>query len=217
MSGNLSEEDEAVDWHLVGRYTKEKLQQRNTYVMTFIVGTLINVYGQLLVPILRGNPDPWGELFHKFKIEPGLALLSVVLGYFFPFVVSTTSAVLQRYQHRRFESRALFPDYKPDPVFRASSDGTIVDAGAFTRRVFNERGVGRVQELLGEDIWSRIVAHESERRAGELLNSETEVECAPLGGRFLVVHSTTHHGEINIYMTRRQASSPAASPVDEIA
>ena len=86
------------------------------------------------------------------------------------------------------------PDRKPDPVFRAGQDGEIVEIGAVTRALFDRHDVERAQDVLGDGVWSEIVA-----------------SGAPGGGRvvffdradqhFVVSHAPTGNGQINIYMT----------------
>jgi hypothetical protein len=103
---------------LVWRLVDNKVRDRGTYVVAAVVGTLINVYGQLLVPWFRGASDPLLAFMAEFHSRPGLTTFSIFIAYAFPFCVGIYSAVVARYRLRRIESVADFPDRKPDPVFR---------------------------------------------------------------------------------------------------
>jgi len=45
--------------------------------LAFVVGSLINVYGQLLVPWFRDRSDPFGAFVSEFDARPRLATFSV--------------------------------------------------------------------------------------------------------------------------------------------
>ena len=61
---------------------------------------MINIYGQLLVPILRGGVDALGKVFWEAQNNSGLFLLSVVIAFVFPFCVGLLSSSLAAYKLR---------------------------------------------------------------------------------------------------------------------
>jgi len=65
----------------------QQLGAPGTVRTALVVGTLINLYGQVLVPWLRGA-DVLGALGRSFEEAPVVALLSVALGFAFPWLVS---------------------------------------------------------------------------------------------------------------------------------
>lgn len=71
--------------------------------MALVVGTVINAYGQLLVPWLRGADDLCAQIEDHWERTPGLLVLSVALGYLFPLAVGTWSAARTRHQRRKDE------------------------------------------------------------------------------------------------------------------
>lgn len=84
--------------------------------MAAIVGTFINLYGHVLVPVLRGEQHPVNRFVIELGISPGVVSLSILLAYIFPMFVGVYSSVATRFQTRGFERRSWFPDNKPDPV-----------------------------------------------------------------------------------------------------
>lgn len=66
--------------------------------MAFVVGTLINVYGQFAVPYLRGNADIWGRFVSNLEDTPLLGAFSIALAYIFPVIVQVHAAVTSRVQ-----------------------------------------------------------------------------------------------------------------------
>jgi hypothetical protein len=184
-----------MDYRLIRRLIGDKLRDRTTYTLAFIVGTLINAYGQLLVPWFRGFEDPFARFASEFEIRPWLTLFSVFLAYAFPFCVGTYSAVAARYKIRRFESIADFPERKPDPVFRVNKQGRLVEAGATTRSFFDKYGIDSAQKILGEEVWSQIVLNGMGARNFKIF---FEAE----GAEYIVTHVPTANEEINIYLTR---------------
>lgn len=184
-----------MDVRLVGRLIVEKLNDSSTYVVAVVVGTLINLYGQLLVPWFRTGSDPVLQFTVELTERPELTIFSMFLAFAFPFCVGTYSAVATRYKNRRVESIADFPEKKPDPVFRAAKDGSLVEVGGSTQLFFEEFGIDRAQTLLGEDVWLDII---SGRGGDRRIIVEFEQE----GERYVVAHTPTKNDEINIYMTR---------------
>ena len=129
-----------MNWPLIFTYISEKLADPGLYLLALVVGTVINFYGQILVPRLR-NRSPIAALRSEYNQRPLLLALSVFIAYFFPFTVGLTSGVTTRYVQRHVESRAAFPDTKPDPVFRVDLAGDVVRMGTRTRAIFGDRTV----------------------------------------------------------------------------
>lgn len=184
-----------MEIRLLGGLIVDKLLDRTTYVLAAIVGLLINCYGQLLVPWFRSGTNPFTTFALEFDARPSLTMFSVFLAFAFPFCVGIYSAVAARYKNRRMESIADFPERKPDPVFRATRDGQLVEAGASTQKFFTRFQIERAQQLLGNDVWAKIISDVSnEERIIVYFEAEKE--------RYLVAHAPTRNDEINIYMTR---------------
>ena len=141
-----------VDSKLLYRIIRDKLRDAETYWIAAIVGTLINGYGHLLVPWFRGANDPFAAFGEEFSARPALMIFSIVLAYAFPMFVGVTSSVSTRYKNRRTESIADFPERKPDPVFRAARDGSLVEVGATTRALFEKHNIRTVQMILGDTL-----------------------------------------------------------------
>ena len=95
-------------------------QQPSAYILVFIVGTVINIYGQFLVPAFRGNSHPLVTITREFETNSTVFLTSVVIAYLFPLFVGMYSSVRAQYKLRHSISKAEFPDSKPDPVFRGN-------------------------------------------------------------------------------------------------
>ena len=93
-----------MDIRLILRLIGEKLVDRTTWALAFVVGTLINLYGQLLVPWFRGSFDPVTDFIVEYEIRPELTVFSVFLGYAFPVFVGIYSGVASRYKNGRMES-----------------------------------------------------------------------------------------------------------------
>jgi hypothetical protein len=184
-----------MDFRLIVRLIGDRLHDRTTYVLAAIVGTLINVYGQLLVPWFRGSTNPFTTFADEFEIRPGLALFSVFLGFAFPFCVGIYSAVAARYKNRRVESIADFPERKPDPVFRATRGGQLVEVGATTQVFFDKHQIDCAQKILGDETWAQIVAEEQAGGGATIFFEAEDVE-------FVVTHAPTTNDEINVYLTR---------------
>jgi len=184
-----------MDYALIGRLIADKLHERTTYVLTLVVGTIINAFGQFLVPWFRSGTDPFGSFWEELQVRPGLALFSVLLGYAFPFCVGIYSGVAARYKWRRLESIADFPERKPDPVFRATHDGRLVEVGAKTQDLFDRYGVATAQQVVGEKVWADIVSTTHDR-------ARATITFEPEGARYLVAHAHAGKDEINVYMTR---------------
>ncbi len=186
-----------MDWPLIRGLIVEKLCDRGTYTLSVLVGTVINLYGQILVPWLRGSSTPFADLAAEAAARPWLMTCSVALGYMFPLMVSVYSAVVTRYRNRALESRSRFPDLKPDPVFRAARDGAILDCGETTRTFFDAYGVGRAQDILGEETWRRITDEDP-----GLTEEQVTIHFAPEGASYIVAHARGEQGAFNLYLTR---------------
>lgn len=74
------------------------LRDRRAWRIALVVGTLINLYGQLLVPWLHGQPDVVSAWLDRASAHPGTTALSTALGYLFPLGVSVYSAAGARRQ-----------------------------------------------------------------------------------------------------------------------
>jgi len=184
-----------MDTRLVSSLIFDKFKDRGTYILALIVGTLINIYGQLLVPWLRNGQDPFEKLADEFHSNTGMTLFSIFLAYAFPFCVGTYSAVAMRYKNRRIESIADFPERKPDPVFRASKDGVLVEVGAETQRLFDRYQIATAQSILGDEVWARVIA---DRQGADRYTVRFDKE----GSNYLVTYTPTNEDQINVYMTR---------------
>jgi len=184
-----------MDFGLIRRLTWDKVNERATYTLALFVGTLINVYGQIVVPWMRGAQDPLAVLPQEFGDRPVLTGLSVLLGYVFPFCVGTYSSVATRYKNRRVESIADFPERKPDPVFRAAKSGRLVEIGATTQVMFDQHRIASAQDMVGEAMWAEIV-----NRAGP--GSGLRVHFTPENTWYIISHAPTPNDEINVYLTR---------------
>jgi len=185
----------SMEFRFLARLINEKLHDRTTYILAAVVGSLINGYGQLLVPWFRSNLNPFEVFLTELSTRPGWTILSVFLAFAFPFCVGIYSAVASRYKNRRMESLARFPEQKPDPVFRAKKDGRFVEVGANTQKFFSRFKVDSAQGILGEDIWARIIS-------GEELGNNFVIDFYAEGNKYVVVHALTRDEEINVYMTR---------------
>lgn len=180
-------------------YLRQKLSDSNTYVVAFVVGTLINVYGHILVPLLRGRENPVDLFVSEFRQYPRLVMFSIFLAYCFPFCVTIYSAIRTRYVHRRFEMRAQFPDRKPDPVFRAAPEGDIVDGGDRTLELFERHNISTAQQLLGDGVWQQLVESTS---SGQQLERNPRVHVDICEKWYVVSHSPAEGGGLNIYMAQ---------------
>ena len=69
---------------------------RSAWKVAAVVGTLINVYGQMLVPWLNGEPNVLAALRERALLHPGTTALSVAVAYLFPLGVSVYSAAVAR-------------------------------------------------------------------------------------------------------------------------
>ena len=187
-----------MDFRLIRRLVIGKIKDRSTYVVAAVVGTLINVYGQILVPWFRGLGNPFELFAVEFGERPGLVVFSIFLAYAFPVCVGVYSSVATRYKTRRFESVADFPDRKPDPVFRVARDGKIVELGAATQQLFDQYEVDSAQKILGEKIWAEIVAKEGPGNSGTVFFKAE-------GASYIVSHAPTNDDQINVYLTRLPA------------
>jgi len=184
-----------MDFRLIQRLISDKLRDRSTYIVAAVVGALISGYGQLLVPWTRSGADPFAAFASEFERTPVLTVLSVFLAYAFPFFVGIYSAVAVRYNNRRLESIADFPERKPDPVFRADRDGQLVEVGATTQELFDKYQVDSAQKILGDETWAEIVSSQSDKGLSKVFFEAERAE-------YLVSHAFTDDDLINVYLTR---------------
>jgi len=188
-------EGNILDTKLIRRITLDKLNNAETYWIAGIVGTLINGYGQLLVPWFRGADNAFKAMGEEFSARPALMIFSIFLAYAFPLFVGVISSVITRYKNRRTESIADFLEKKPDPVFRAARDGKLVEIGTATADFFDKYGVRTTQMILGDAIWSEIVSLGAPG-GGRKIRFDAESQ------NYLVSFAPTQNDEFNIYMTR---------------
>ena len=141
------------------------------------------------------DANPFSSFGHEFETRPGLTLFSVFLAYAFPFCVGIYSAVAARYKNRRMESIADFPERMPDPVFRATRSGELVELGATTRQLFERHGIDCAQRILGEEVWNRIAANPPAEGTAKIFFAAENAE-------YLVAHAPTRDEQINVYLTR---------------
>jgi hypothetical protein len=180
---------------LIYRYIIEKLRDRSTYILALIVGSIINLYGQFLLPWFRGSFDPPVDFLIEFEIRPEVTIFSVFLGFAFPFCVGLYSAVATRYKKRRIEAIATLPDLCPDPMFLADKSGRIVAAGAGTEAFLAGRGIDDARAILGEDLWLHIIG-------GEPMSDRPMVQLESEGATYVVAYTPGENGNINIYLAR---------------
>ena len=95
---------------LILRLIGEKLRDRGTYVLAFVVGSIINIYGQFLLPWFRGSFDPATDFLIEFEIRPDITIISVAMGYAFPLCVSIYTAVAVRYKSRATSAVTSLPE-----------------------------------------------------------------------------------------------------------
>lgn len=169
-----------------------------------MVGTLINLYGQLLVPSFRGSFDPITDFIIEYEIRPELTLVSVFLAYAFPVFVGIYSAVTSRYQNRTMESMSAFSDRYPDPVFRAARNGQIAEAGAETRRFLDKYQIDYAQKILGEELWARMASKQP-------MSDRPTIYFEPDRAAYVVAHAPAGGHEINVYLARLPHALEAAA------
>ena len=185
-----------------------QLRARGTLLTALVVGTLINAYGQVLVPLLRGRGAVTEELVRNLEETPLLGAVSIALGFIFPLFVSAYASARARVELGAAASLARFPDLKPDPVFRAQQDGTIIEAGAQTRILFERHGVGRAQDIIGSALWERIAAaagHSEDFPAPETVHF-------PPADRWYVVTASTAPDGINFYLAGVSPGGDGSNP-----
>ncbi|MEH6524568.1 MAG: hypothetical protein V7723_00735 [Sneathiella sp.] len=184
-----------MNYQLIVRFIKEKLNDPALYWLALIVGTAINCYGHLLVPWMRSGKNPFLLLLHELDVRPYLTTFTILITYCFPFGVALYSSVGTRYKNRRLESIADFPDRNPSPVFRATKDGKFVEVGAVTSRFFRSYNITTAHDLVGKENWQKITNKEANA-------DRFEIDFKPEGARYLVAHAHTNSDQINVYLTR---------------
>lgn len=70
----------------------QRLREPSLWWLVGVVGLLINLYGQVLVPWLRGI-DSLDAVRREARTRPGLLFSSVLLAFLFPLLVSLVSSV----------------------------------------------------------------------------------------------------------------------------
>ena len=86
-----------------------KLKEPGTWGLVVVVGTVINVYGQLLLPWFRGSFDPPVDFLIELEIRPAVTAFSVFLGFAFPLFVSVYSAITTQRQETSSRPSASRP------------------------------------------------------------------------------------------------------------
>ncbi|MAA78920.1 MAG: hypothetical protein CL916_06640 [Deltaproteobacteria bacterium] len=94
-------------WELVLQFGVQKLQKKDTYIVALVVGSLITVYGQFIVPYLRNEVDVWGIFTSKMLAQPNLSLFSILLAYLFPIGVQLHATIVTRL--REIQTQAQIP------------------------------------------------------------------------------------------------------------
>lgn len=190
---------------IVLRLIMARLKDPSTYMLAVIVGTIINLYGQILVPILRGNAHPLVTITREFETNGNVFITSVAIAYIFPIFVGVFSSVRAQYKLRHAVIKAEFPDKKPDPVFRTlpDSEGRIIVAGAVTEEFLGKHGFRNASDILGEGVWNSIL---DASRKGLSSKTAAKVFVKDCNEEFLVSHSPANDGAVNVYLTRLAAA-----------
>ncbi len=188
---------------LILRFVADRLLDRTTYWLALVVGAVINLYGQLLLPWFRGSFDPPTDFLIEFEIRPDITILSVLLGFAFPFCVSIYSAVVARYKNRHLEVISNLREHAPDPMFLVDRNGAPVDAGARTWQFLKDHGIDDARKILGAELWSKIVS-------GEAMEDRPTVFFQPAQTAYVVCHAPTGNGGINLYLARLPEALAAA-------
>jgi hypothetical protein len=184
-------------WSVFFGYMWERLHEAGLYWLVLVVGLMINLYGQVLVPRLR-KLHPFAAIREEATLRPKLFALSVTVGFLFPLFVSVISSATTSYASRHVYERANFPDEKPDPVFRVDLNGAFVDMGRSTRELLDRYPANDVEDILGSATWAAV--SEAHRHGRPLANDTAILH----GGQwYLVTQSASSNGKlINIYLAR---------------
>ena len=102
-----TDEKETSTWALIFRLGMQKLQDKDTYVVALVVGSLITVYGQFIVPYLRNEADVWGVFSKKMLSRPKLSLFSILLAYLFPIGVQLHATIVTQLKAIRTQDKYL--------------------------------------------------------------------------------------------------------------
>ena len=76
---------------------KEALRQPRIYWVALVIGTVINLYGQIIVPYTRGTENVWGSFLGEIEQYPLISACSLAIAYLFPLLVSVFQTVAMRY------------------------------------------------------------------------------------------------------------------------
>jgi hypothetical protein len=186
-----------LNWALAVDYIGEKISDPGLYILTLGAGVFINLYGQIVVPWLRGV-SPLEALRSEARKRPFVLILSFLLAFLFPFSVGLASGVATRYMQRHIEAHANFPDAKPDPVFCVDLAGKVKRMGARTRAIFGVDSI-TAPEVLGTNLWQDLLRANA---SGATIGLDQVIYFQPLDAWFLVAHSPGADGaSINIYLT----------------
>ena len=72
-----------MEARLILRFVGDKLLDPATYILALVVGSIINLYGQFLLPWFRGSFDPPTDFLIEYEIRPDITIFSVLLGFAF--------------------------------------------------------------------------------------------------------------------------------------
>ena len=184
-----------MEARLILRFVGDKLLDPATYILALVVGSIINLYGQFLLPWFRGSFDPPTDFLIEYEIRPDITIFSVLLGFAFPFCVGLYSAVAARYKSRRIEAISSLPERSPDPMFRADQAGRVIEAGANSWQFLKTYGIDDASKILGDDLWARIVS-------GVPLEDRPTIYFEPSQASYVVAHTQADDGAFNIYLSR---------------
>jgi len=186
---------------IIIRLIINRLKSVDTYVVAFVIGAIINLYGQIIVPLLRGDPAPLTTVANEYHTTPLLFIASALIAFLFPFFVGIFSSVRAEYKLRHAVSKSTFPDDKPDPVFRAKadSDGHITLAGRKTEVFLTENAFKTAPDVFGQDVWQSILSL-SKETVSEFSTIQAPIDAC--NEDFLISYSRIKDGMINLYMTR---------------
>ena len=79
----------------------QALRQPRVYFVALFVGTVINLYGQIIVPYTRGTENVWARFFYELETYPLTAGASVAIAYLFPLLVGTFQTAATLHEQRR--------------------------------------------------------------------------------------------------------------------
>ncbi len=176
------------------------LGERSIYVVTVVAGTLIILYGQVLVPWVRGSNNALMDMMVEFEQQPLASILTFTVAFLFPFSVGVCSSTLAQYRMANAKVGASLSENKFGSAFRVARNGKIVGAGTLTGALLKSDRAQMVQEWLGDKLWRDIASGKS-----------TEQGCViyvkAWSGHYVVNFALTVDNHINLYLTRAKSDS----------